>query len=153
MEPTACPLISQWKSLAAVIYVPNSSMNPASQFPFGHVSARAVDTTHIPASSCVCLVIIAWPHQRGTSAQCTCLPAKCGETTARGRREMSGATAPIHPPKHGLQKFKGANHLTPPSLHSERICHRKGKMTKKNISSVFLWKSCLVVTCQELWQG
>lgn len=40
-------------------------MNPASQFPFGHVSGRALDATHIPTPSYVCLLIIALPHQRG----------------------------------------------------------------------------------------
>lgn len=39
-------------------------MNPASEFPFGHVSGRAVDTTHIPTQSCVCLLIVTLPHQR-----------------------------------------------------------------------------------------
>ena len=40
-------------------------MNPASQFPYGHVSGRALDTTHIPTPSYVCLLIITPPHQRG----------------------------------------------------------------------------------------
>lgn len=113
--------------------------------------------THTPAPSCVCLLIIARPHQRGTSAQCTCLPAKCGETTARGRREMSGATTTARPPPtHGLQKFRGASRLTrlPQEGSDDKGKHLHlcfpGMQGRPGSGKRVACTSCLVATCQEL---
>lgn len=63
-----CPLIRQgeklWAVKCCITYTANYLMKFASQFPHDHVSGRAVDTTHIPTLSYMCLLIITTPHQR-----------------------------------------------------------------------------------------
>lgn len=107
-----------WPVKSCVIYIPPpplppSLFNPVSQFPHGHVSGRALDTTHIPTSSYVCLLIITAPHQRGPMHNTlVCKPNGKKPQQGDQRDQNDRSPPPLHPPPVPFPTALPASHST-----------------------------------------